>query len=158
MQYRCLYVCNMKGNCRGEEERCISWQTTSSSNLICFPQTDIWKIWLVRKDLNQERWVLECRKIVSTTAYIAGIVTVTVTGQERGSLNCMTELWMGKALNEQKREQLKQSPNDYIQRHRMCLSEQIVPQRLDRLYWNFSFEVKAWKCTPWKCAQLSILQ
>lgn len=106
VQYR-GYLCTrnvrgkVKGNCRCENKRWISWWKTSSSNLIYFLQTVIWKKYFIRKDVNWEIWGLECRKVLSITAYVAGIVRAALLG--KGSLNCMTQFWMEKEVKIKKR-------------------------------------------------------
>lgn len=63
--------------------------------------TVIWKKCFIRKDVNWEIWGLECRKVLSITAYVAGIVRATQLG--KGLLNHMTQFWMEKEVKIKKR-------------------------------------------------------
>lgn len=63
--------------------------------------TVIWKKLFIRKDENWERWGLECREVLSITAYVAGIVRVTLLGKR--PLNCMTQFRMEKEFKIKKK-------------------------------------------------------
>lgn len=108
--------------------------------------TAISKKCFIRKDMNWEIQSLECRKVLSITAYVAGIVRVTLL--EKGPSNCMTQFWMEKEVQIKKRW-LKLSLCQCSQRQgtweaSVCSSEQMTLQKSDRSYhlnnWNVNFK------------------
>lgn len=67
--------------------------------------TVIWRKWFIRKDVYWEIWGLECRKVLSITAYKAGTVRVTLLGKR--SLNCMSQFSMEKEVKIKKKRVTK---------------------------------------------------